>query len=87
MAQEKQAKLGGDLTCYQLEEKVPPADGPRRADGELQRLVLHVEQPAAVQRAGCDRSCIPVVDELREKVVGLLAGESLRWRLIVTPRN
>ena len=45
----------------------------RLADGLVERLVLDVIQPAAVQRARGDRRGVAGRDELGEKVVCLLA--------------
>ena len=39
------------------------------ADGLVERLVVDVEEPTAVQLPGRDRGCVPLVDKLREKVL------------------
>jgi hypothetical protein len=45
----------------------------RLADSLVERFVLHVKQPAAVQRARDDGRGVPGLDELGEKVLRLLA--------------
>ena len=45
----------------------------RLPNGLVQRLVLDVKEPAPMQRAGRDRPRVPAGDELRQKIVCLLA--------------
>ena len=55
----------------------------RLADGLVERLVLDVIQPAAVERAGRDRRRVAAVDELGEKVVRLLTVREARERAVL----
>ena len=55
----------------------------RLADGLVERLVLDVIEPAAVERARRDRRGVPVSDELGEKVVRLLAVRETGERAVL----
>ena len=50
----------------------------RLSDRLVERLVLDVIKPPAVDRSGRDRRRVPFVDELGEKIVGLLAVREAR---------
>ena len=55
----------------------------RLSDCLVERFVLDVIQPPAVERSGRDRRRIPFVDELGEKIVGLLTVREARERAVL----